>query len=262
MVGPVGRPTVQVAASTARVSTDYGSDGDLPRYHLALDEDGVRFDLEFQAEVPAWQPGVGRTDYGPRDYFAWVVGAPRATVTGTIAYEGQEFAVTGIGYHDHNWGVGDMRRIVDHWYWGRIYADEFTLVYADVTARERYGSHASTPLMLAFEDRIVLSAGEVEVLTGPEVFNATANHAYPSHLVLRAGDDVELRLDVRDIIHAHDLLDDFPVVRSRLVKPIVNRLVGCPGYLRFRSDFTLTALVDGERQVREGSTLHEMVALR
>ncbi|HEY5189400.1 MAG TPA: hypothetical protein VII87_10220 [Solirubrobacteraceae bacterium] len=222
----------------------------------------MRFDLEFQAEVPAWQPGVGRTDYGPRDYFAWVVGAPRATVTGTIAYEGQEFAVTGIGYHDHNWGVGDMRRIVDHWYWGRIYADEFTLVYADVTARERYGSHASTPLMLAFEDRIVLSAGEVEVLTGPEVFNATANHAYPSHLVLRAGDDVELRLDVRDIIHAHDLLDDFPVVRSRLVKPIVNRLVGCPGYLRFRSDFTLTALVDGERQVREGSTLHEMVALR
>jgi hypothetical protein len=143
-----------------------------------------------------------------------------------------------------------------------VYADEFTLVYADVTAREHYGSHASTPLMLALGDRIVLSTGEVQVETGPEVFNAVANHAYPSSLVLRSGDELELRLDVRDIIHAHDLLSDVPVVRSPLVKPAVRRLLGSPGYFRFRSDFTLTALVDGERFVREGSTLHEMVALR
>ncbi len=252
----------QVQVGHNRVDTDYGANGDLPRYRLRLDEDGVCFDLEFQAEVPAWRPGAGRTDYGKRDYFAWVVGAPRARVAGTLAYEGQQFDVSGIGYHDHNWGVGDMRRIVDHWYWGRVYADEFTLVYADVTARERYGSHASTPVMLAFEDRIVLSTGEVEVEAGPEVFNPVANHAYPSHLVIRAGEHLQLRLEVRDIIHAHDLLNDFPVVRSRLVKPIVNRLVGRPGYFRFRSDFTLNARLDGESYVRQGSTLHEMVALR
>jgi hypothetical protein len=251
----------QVQVGANRVTTDYPAGG-LPVHNLLLDEDGVRFDLQFAAEVPAWKPGEGRTDYGTRDYFAWVVGAPRARVSGTIAYEGSEFEVGGIGYHDHNWGVGNMGRIVDHWYWGRVYADEFTLVYADVTAREKYGSHASTPVMLAFEDRIVLSTGEVTVETGPEVFNAVANHAYPSHLTLRSGADMVLRLDVREIIHAHDLLDDFPVVRSRWVKPIVNRVAGRPGYFRFRSDFTLTAMLDGEPHVRHGSTLHEMVALR
>ena len=252
----------EVQVGHNRVDTEYPDDGGLPLFHLKLDEDGVRFDLEFQAEVPAWKPGAGRTDYGPRNYFAWVVGAPRARVTGTIAYDGQTFDATGVGYHDHNWGVGNMGRIVDHWYWGRVYAGEFTLVYADVTARRRYGSHASTPVMLAMADRVVLSTGEVEVETGSEVFNSVANHAYPSSLVLRSGDVLELRLDVREVIHAHDLLNDFPVVRSPFVKPIVNRLVGRPGYFRFRSDFTLMARVDGEDYVREGSTLHEMVALR
>jgi hypothetical protein len=251
----------QVQVGANRVDTDY-PDGGLPVYHLQLDEDGVRFDLEFAAEVPAWKPGAGRTDYGPRDYFAWVVGAPRARVSGTISYESQTFEATGIGYHDHNWGVGNMGRIVDHWYWGRVYADEFTLVYADVTARKRYGSHASTPVMLAFEDQLVISTGDVQVETGPEVFNPVANHAYPKQLILRSGDAFELRLDVREVVHAHDLLNDVPVVRSRAVKPIVRQLVGSPGYFRFRSDFTLTATLNGERHVRQGSTLHEMVALR
>jgi hypothetical protein len=251
----------EVRVGANHVRTDYPDDG-LPCFHLHLDEDGVCFDLRFQAEVPAWKPGDGRTDYGPRDYFAWVVGAPKARVTGTIAYEAGEHAVSGIGYHDHNWGVGNMGRIVDHWYWGRVYADELTLVYADVNTRQRYGRHASTPVMLAVQDRVVLSTGEVSVETGPEVHEPVANHAYPSHLILRAGEELELRLDVREVIHAHDLLNDVPVVRSPLVKPLVNRLVGHPGYFRLRSDFRLEARVDGEQLVRQGSTLHEMVALR
>ena len=76
----------EVSVGANRVTTDYPEDG-LPIFHLQLDEDGVHFDLDFHAEVPAWQPGMGRTNYGPRDYFAWVVGAPRARVHGTIEYE-------------------------------------------------------------------------------------------------------------------------------------------------------------------------------
>ena len=249
-----------VSVGHNHVRTDYPDDG-LPVFHLHLDEDGVRFDLDFHAEVPAWQPGMGLTNYGPRDYFAWVVGAPRARVSGTIAYEGTQHTVNGIGYHDHNWGVGNMGRIVDHWYWGRVYAEDYTLVYANVFTRKRYAHHASCPLMLARGDEVILSTGEVTVEEGPQTFNATANHDYPSHLILRTH-GAELRLDVQEIIHAHDLLNDFPVVRSPLVKPVINRLVGRPGYFRFRSEFTLTVALDGEEQVRRGSTLHEMVALR
>ena len=51
-------------------------------------------------------------------------------------------------------------------------------------------------------------------------------------------------------------------MRSPFVKPLINRVVGRPGYFRFRSDFTLTVRLDGDAHVRRGSTLHEMVALR
>ena len=63
------------------------------------------------------------------------------------------------------------------------------------------------------------------------------------------------------IVHAHNLLEDIPLAASPLIKPIVNRLIGRPGYFRFRSDFSLSVSVDGLTQERHGSTLHEMVAL-
>jgi hypothetical protein len=154
-----------------------------------------------------------------------------------------------------------MGRIVDHWYWGRIYAEDYTLVYANVFTRKRYGHHASCPLMLARNDEVIVSTGEVRVQEGPKTFDATANHDYPGYLILST-EQAELRLEVQEIIHAHDLLNDFPVLRSPLVKPVINRLVGRPGYFRFRSNFTLTVRLDGDQQVRRGSTLHEMVALR
>ncbi|MFD6108309.1 hypothetical protein ACFWFQ_37290, partial [Nocardia salmonicida] len=72
---------------------------------------------------------------------------------------------------------------------------------------------------------------------------------------------LELRLDVERVIHAHDLLDDLPIVRSRLVKPLVHRLVGHPGYFRFESSFDLTVHTESGPQRRSGTTLHELVAL-
>jgi hypothetical protein len=72
---------------------------------------------------------------------------------------------------------------------------------------------------------------------------------------------LDLRLDVVRVIHAHDLLDDVPVARSRLIKPLVHRLVGHPGYFRFESTFALTVRTPSGTQRRSGTTLHELVAL-
>lgn len=247
-----------------RVAHNHGSveipeDG-LPIHRIHLAEEDVQFDLEFRSLVPTWQPGGGRTSYGPRDYFAWVVGAPRAAVSGTVKIGGETIEARGIGYHDHNWGIGNMARIVDHWYWGRVYAEDMTLIYANVFSTKRYGRQVSAPLMLAHEDRILVSTGEVEITTGPEVHNDVAHKAYPSSLTL-AAEDVRLHLEVRDVIHAHCLLNDMPVVRNPIIQPLVRR-IATPGYFRFRSDFTIEARIDGTWETRTGSTLHEMVGLR
>ena len=108
--------------------------------------------------------------------------------------------------------------------------------FAPIT-QQRTGGHEINPLMMAHHTDIVLSTGETSLTEGPARFDATAGRTYPEWVELRVPDKLELRLDVQRVIHAHDLLDDLPVVRSRLVKPLVQRLVGHPGYFRFESAF-------------------------
>jgi hypothetical protein len=235
--------------------------GPLPVHHVHLAEGGVVFDLAFHNELPAWMPGGGETHYGEVDHFGWAVHAPRARVTGTVTVDGTVLDASGIGYADHNWGVGDMKRIIDRWHWGRLYVEDYSLLFANVMTQKRFDHHRSQPVMLARHDQIVLSTGEVELTEGPMVFHPGANREHPTWLRIRVPDRLDLRLDVERIIDAQDLLDEVPVARSRLVKPLVHRLVGRPGYFRFDSRFTLTVVEDGGEVHRTGSTLHEMVAL-
>ncbi|AXT83935.1 hypothetical protein C6I20_01140 [Aeromicrobium sp. A1-2] len=252
------RADVRIGANTA--VQDTGED-DLPVFRIHLAEEDVAFDLTFRNELPSWMPGRGDTFYGGTDHFGWCVGGPREQVTGSITIAGETTVVTGIGYADHNWGVGDMKRIIDRWHWGRLYLDDYSLIFATVLTQKRLGRHMSRPMMLAKGDEIVLSTGEVELTEGPLVFHPAANRTYPTWIRLQVPGRVDLRLDVQLIIDAQDLLDEVPVARSRMVKPIVHALVGRPGYFRFDSTYTLTVVEDGETITRTGSTLHEMVAL-
>ena len=91
-------------------------------------------------------------------------------------------------------------------------------------------------------------------------FDDVANRDYPATLSL-ISDQVDLTFMVRRIVHAQDLLEMIPVVRSRVIKPLVNKFLGRPGYFRFESEFDLTVRLDDEVLKETGTTLHEMVAL-
>ena len=235
--------------------------GTLPVQHFRLAEEDVVLDLQLHNELPSWMPGRGETHYNDREHFGWVVAAPRARVTGTVRVGDLVLDASGIGYADHNWGAGDMKRIIERWHWGRLYVDDYSLLFANVMTQKRLGHHRSQPLMLAREDDIVLSTGEVTLSEGPMVFHPGANREHPTWLRLEVPGRVDLRLTVDRIIDAQDLLEEVPVARSRFVKPLVHRLVGRPGYFRFDSHFELTVHEDGREVRRTGRTLHEMVAL-
>ena len=250
-----------------RIGDNYGyaefpEGGGLPTYRVHLAEEDMQFDLIYHNELPGWKPGGGMTTYGDTEFFAWVVPSPKARVEGTVKFGDTTMEAKGIGYQDHNWGVGDMKRIIAYWYWGRLYVEEFTLLYAYVMVQKKYGFHCSRPLMLARGDEVILSNGEMTLDSGPPVFNKTANRDYPSYLGIEIPGKVRLRLDVRDIIDAHDFLEDLPVVRNGLIKPAINKLIGRPGYFRFNSDFHLHVEHDGKVYDKSGVTLHEMVALK
>ena len=236
----------------------YPDDGGLPVYELFVSEGDLEAKLTFSVEVPGWRPGEGKTTYGDSGYFAWVVPIPRARVEGTVKIGGETIEARGIGYHDHNWGTADMRKILTHWYWGRIYAEDFTLIYAFVRTNRRYGHDCSKPLMIAYRDKVIKSTGEWDLNEGELIFNTTANRHYPEYITIEKDGEFSLRLDVREVIDAHDFLENFP----RPVKWLINRLIGRPGYFRFRSKYTLSVSHEGKEHTRTGETLHEMVALK
>jgi hypothetical protein len=236
----------------------YPEGGGLPVYHLFLAEGQLEADLTFHGELQGWKPGGGKTVYGDEGFFAWVVAVPRARVEGTVRIGEETIPARGIGYHDHNWETADLKKVVSHWYWGRIYAEDFTLLYAYVKTNRRFGEVASKPMMLAYKDRIVYSTGEMNLKDSQWVFNATANREYPRLLEIEVPGKISLRLEVEDVMDAHDFLEGV----NPVLKWAVNTFIGHPGWFRFRSDFTLKAEVDGVSRERKGQTLHEMVALR
>jgi hypothetical protein len=237
---------------------DYPPGGGLPVHTLSIAEDRLAADLTFFSEVPGWRPGEGKTIYGKSGYFAWIVPVPRARVEGTIVIDGKTTAVSGIGYHDHNWGTADMKRILTHWYWGRIYAQDLTFIYAYVRTNRRFGYNCSKPLMIAHRDRIIKSTGQWDLSEEEPVFNTTANRRYPAHVTIDAPGEFSLALNVREVIDAHDFLEGF----NPVLKWGINKALGRPGYFRFKSDFDLTVIHEKETLRRTGKTLHEMVALR
>ena len=249
---------VRIGPNTLR--SEYPSDG-LPVHHVHLEGDGVVFDLTFSNETPSWMPGTGQTNYGAKQYFGWVVPGPRARVSGTVIIDGETIDGAGIGYHDHNWGVGQMPRIIDRWHWGRLYTPDYTMLFATVLTQKRWDRHMTTAAMIARNDKILLSSGEFTLSEGPMPYDDTAHRTRPEWIQLTSPGEFDLRLDVDRISHAHDLLDDMPVVRNRFVKPIVHGLVGRPGYFRFDSTYDLKITLDGLDEHLTGHTLHEMVAL-
>jgi hypothetical protein len=240
---------------------EFPEDGGLPTHYFHISEGGMEADLTFLSELPGWKPGKGLARYGDRGYFSWVVPVPRSSVTGTVKFEGRTLQAEGIAYHDHNVVTADMRRILSFWYWGRLYTDDFTLLYAFIKTKKRFGNVATKPLMLAYKDKIILSTGEWVVKDGGFIFNEIANRDYPSTLSIEVPNQLSLQFKVKRIIDCNDLLTEMnPIIMNPATRWVINRFMR-PGWFRFESDFDLKVEHEGQTFKRTGTTLHEMVAL-
>ncbi|MEV6507710.1 hydroxyneurosporene dehydrogenase [Streptomyces sp. NPDC051642] len=132
--------------------------GDLHRYSIHLDVEGVRADVTLTGRTPSWRPASGHIDFGEGDArrtFAWLPSVPQGAVEATIAIDGATETRTGIGYHDHNWGDAAMMQLIHHWYWARGEVDGYTVIACHITAEKKFG-HAEVPIfMLARDGKII-----------------------------------------------------------------------------------------------------------
>lgn len=250
------RPEVSIGDNYLSVQQ---SPGELPVYEIYVKEQGVGCHLTYKAAVNGWKPGTGISHFGDMGYFAWVVPFARASVEGTVTDGAEVIKAKGVGYHDHNWLDFQFQRIIDYWMWGRIYSQHYTVSYAFIQCNPTMDNHAVKVLMLADGKDVVLSTGEFDFIKKDFEYNAKAGHSYPRNVVVRVPNELEVKLSVRNILEAQDMLMNFSLP-IRLIAKHLLRLR--PGYFRLASSFEVTVTRKGGTSKETGTALHEIVLFR
>ncbi len=250
------KPEVTIGGNTIRVDQQAGK---LPVYEIDVKEKDLGCHLKYTAEVNGWKPGTGLSQFGKLGFFGWVIPFARATVEGTITDGDRTIKVSGIGYHDHNWLNFPFQTIIDYWMWGRIYSKSFTAAYAYIQCNQKVDNHIVRVLMLADGKEVVLSTGEFDFIKDDFEYNPKAKYQFPRKISLCAPGVLNVTLNMKKLLEAQDMLDNFNPALRFIAK---NFLRLKPGYFRLISDFNLEVTREGKKNKEMGTTLHEIVLFK
>jgi hypothetical protein len=235
--------------------------GDLGTCTVHYEDAEVSADLRLTGTVPPWRPGTGYAYFDEERFFAWLPSVPRGTVDGTVTIAGAARRVTGVGYHDHNWGNAALPTLVDNWYWGRARIGEWTVIASYITATDRYGGAGMPVFMLARGGAIVADdAAKVRFSAGEVQTDAYTGKPVAGVLVYEYDDGMaRYRITFRrraDLARTKfvDLLTGFTRFLAQL-----SRFDGA--YLRFTGTVTLERFDDGRvaETVSQDSAVWELM---
>ncbi len=231
----------------------------LPVYVIDVNEPGFGCHLTYRAKVKGWKPGSGLSTFGHLGYFAWIVPFARAAVEGTITDGDQTTAVTGVGYHDHNWLNFPFPRMIEYWMWGRIYSKSFTAAYAFIKCNQKADYHDVKVLMLAKGPEVILSTGEFTFTKEDYYYNESAHYYFPSKITIHAPPAFTAILRVKKVLEAQDMLENYHPLLRFIARNVLKMK---PGYFRLVSDFELEVVRRGKCIHEAGTTLHEIVLFK
>ena len=131
--------------------------GNLHDYDIHFSHDNVTVDVKLRGRVPSWRPSSGHVFFGDHDehLFAWLVAVPQGEVWVDLNVRGEKEHLDGVGYHDHNWGDVSMAKLINHWYWGRAQAGDYSIVASYIVAEKAYGNAELPIFMLARKGKII-----------------------------------------------------------------------------------------------------------
>jgi hypothetical protein len=235
--------------------------GDLHRYEVHFEGNGLAADLTFNGIVPPWRPGAGKAYFGDLEhFFGWLPSVPYGTVEGTLTYDGKKRTVKGTGYHDHNWGNVGLNEVMDHWYWGRAHIGEYTLIYVDQIAANAYGNIHMPVFLLAKGSEIITGDGAPFTMQTRDLVPHKGGYSYPREVDFNwksAHESIQLRLRNPRIIEATSLLLMLPKWQRGLARLFAN-----PYYFRFNADLELDIALDKLSASESGPALYEIMILQ
>lgn len=241
------RADVRIADNHFRIAVNH-VDGDLPRYQIDAEIDDVNIRMTLDAQIRPWRPHTGYLVFGEeRDQeFSWLPAVPQGTVRGSYEVDGVRTEVTGVGYHDHNWGNVGMTSIINDWYWARGQAGPYTVIASYITAHEKYDHEPIPIFMLARDGQIVADDERLVRFEATETYTDKKTGKPVSNVTRYSYDNGSDRYVVtftkkRDLV-ANRFVDEMNGWRR-----LAARLIRFDGaYLRFVGDLTVERWSGGE----------------
>lgn len=223
--------------------------GSYPRWNIDFRQGDLGCNLVFESVTEGFKtPPDGLTYFTqqPAKWIGWVLAQPRARVTGNLILNGKEIPVTGVGYHDHNWGNTTLIEMYHHWYWGRIFLPEYTFIYSVGQMTDaRGGKPVSVILTYRGGDLLDVST-DIFADASDLAVDEYSGAQYPRKLVLRPEGPI-----VKGTI-SHHLKNVLEKQLSIKAKPGDGRV-----YFRFLSDCDINLSIAGEKLEVHTPLLHE-----
>jgi hypothetical protein len=223
--------------------------GDLHEYHIQAAAEEVSVDLTLTGQIRPWRPATGHMLFGPeRDLeFAWLPSVPQGTVTGSYMVDGVTRRVTGVGYHDHNWGNVGIMKIIHDWYWARGQAGPYSVIASFIAAEKKFDYDTIAVFMLARDGQIVADdASRVRFETDGVYTDGVTGKPVASvtRYVYEHNDDKIVVSFTRE----RDLSRERMVDTLTWPKRLAARLARFDGaYLRFTGPMTVTVFKSGSQ---------------
>ncbi len=220
--------------------------GNLKDYAIHFENDNVRCDVSLEGLAKSYRHKTGQIFFGDKHYFAWLPAVPEGQVTADITVNGKKLALTGSGYHDHNWGNIGMFWLMHHWYWGRAKIGDYQVISSYITAKEEYG-YEHFPIFVIYKngERLGCSIDAITYEQRDATFDPITKKHYHKTLVYDYNDG---KHHFRVTYQAEDIIETFVVdqgygsARAKASKAMiwfVKKMKLAPSYLRMTGTVTL-----------------------
>jgi len=233
--------------------------GDISHCGLHIENGEKSLDLQLDAGIEGIKSHACFGDETKCMY--WVVPQPRGKAKGTFRTKEETLSIDGLGYRDHNWLNFSPLDVIAYWDWGRVYDEEYTIIFADIVTSKKFDNARIKPLIIYDTGKLLYMTSETKKwsLTKADIrFDPMAQMELPhTHLVKLQDEDLSLEMDLRleKVFQKIDPLADFnPLVRFLIrtfkAKPSITSLYSTgPGKLT----------LSGQEKAITCTAVHELV---
>ena len=244
-------PKVSFSAAAENANVRIGEShfiGDLAHYSIDVKIDNVKVKVTLDAQIPPWRPHTGYLVFGAKSdqEFSWLPAVPQGAVRGSYEVDGVRAVVSGVGYHDHNWGNVGMMSIINDWYWARGQAGPYSVIASFITAHKKYEFESIPIFMLARDGNIVADDARHVTFRSSDV-HLDHKTGKPVANVTRYTYDDGIDRYVVTFTRRRNLVANTFVEQMRGIRKLVARAIGFDGaYLRFVGSLTIEKLEGDE----------------